>query len=111
MPLAREVDFVPPGDYAFVAVRPLARQRCELWLFSWGQVENGIDDGRTHPPRSVATMANREMIQLAKHLLFLAGHPAIDQIVVPAQEWDKHLTQNGDDNDQKSIEENSTQAI
>ena len=99
MPLSREVDFVPPGDFAFVVVHPTARQRCELWLYTWDQVEGDVDDGRTHPPKYKVTMPNREMLQLAKYLLKLAAHPAHEQINVPDQDWNLVGTRYGDGHD------------
>jgi hypothetical protein len=87
MPLSREVDFMPGGDYAFVVVIPNARQRCQLWLYTWDQVENNRDDGRTSAPDAQASLANREMLLLAKYLLKLAGHEAHKQIDIPDQEW------------------------
>jgi hypothetical protein len=45
MPLPREVDFLPGGDYAFVVVKPTVRGKAELWFYDWEQVENNREDG------------------------------------------------------------------
>ena len=99
MPSTREVDFVPPGDFAFAVVHPIARRRSELWFYTWDQVENNMADGRTHPPKFKATLANREMLQMSKYLLKLAGHPAHEQIHVPDQDWNLVGTRYGDGHD------------
>jgi hypothetical protein len=88
MPLPREVDLMPGGDFAFLAVIPPYMLRlCELWFYDWDQVERGEDDGRTYAPAYKAVLGDREMRMLAKHLLKLVGDPIYKQISVPDQEW------------------------
>jgi hypothetical protein len=88
MPLSREIDFLPGGDFAFMAlIPPYGLSACELWFYDWDQVEKGRDDGRTHPPAFHAVIGDREMLTLARHLLKAAGHKAYKEIEVPEQDW------------------------
>jgi hypothetical protein len=89
MPLSREVDCFPDGDFAFLVVVPKPDDKASLWFYTWDQVEADLDDGRksNNPPKYQASLANREMLQLAKYLLKLAGHEAANQIDIPDQAW------------------------
>jgi hypothetical protein len=102
MPLPREVDFLPGGDYAFVVVKPTVRGKAELWFYDWEQVENNREDGRfiQNPPKTRAAVGNRELLLLAKYLLQAAGHIAAKHVVVPDQQWNTRYSE--EDNEEKT---------
>lgn len=89
MPLPREIDFMPGGDFAFmVLIPPRLTGLCELWFYDWDQVEENKDDGKSgHVPAFHAAIAEREMLLLAKQLLKLVGHEAYKQISSTHQGW------------------------
>jgi hypothetical protein len=69
-------------------------------------VENDQDDGRTSVPAAQASLANREMLLLAKYLLKQAGHEAHKQINIPDQEWNLAGKEIEHDNEEEETSQN-----
>ena len=86
-----EIECVPPGDFAYLRLGKCSYGKGRMLFFTWEQVEYSSDD-TDRLPMFTATLAERDLLRLAKAALLAAGNDLYLKVVVPENDWGKEDT-------------------